>query len=133
MASMPPLVIIGDRGVHAGDRMIDHRRRDADDAAAALLRQHLPDDALREMQEPFEICRRPGDEVLDRVVDERLGEEDAGIVDQSVDRAEPRKRGFDDRLWPSPDRAMSPSTRAKRSDALISADWLTRREVATTL
>src|SRR5580698_8572297 len=29
--------------------------------------------------------------------------------------------------------AMSPSTQAKRWDALISADWLTLREVATTL
>jgi len=29
--------------------------------------------------------------------------------------------------------AMSPSTRTSRSDALTSVDWLTRREVATTL
>ena len=63
-----------------------------------LLRQHLPHDALREMQKPFEIRRREATVVLDRVVDEGLGEEDPGIVDQSVDRAEPRKRGFDDGL-----------------------------------
>jgi hypothetical protein len=46
----------------------------------------------------FEIRRREATVILDRVVDEGLGEEDPGIVDQSVDRAEPRKRGFDDGL-----------------------------------
>jgi hypothetical protein len=48
------------------------------------------------MQKPLEIRRREATVILDRVVDERLGEEDPGIVDQSVDRAEPRKRRFDD-------------------------------------
>jgi hypothetical protein len=50
------------------------------------------------MQKPFEIRRREATVILDRVVDERLGEEDPGIVDQSGDRAEPRKRGFNDGL-----------------------------------
>jgi hypothetical protein len=84
------------------------------------------------MQKPLEIRGRETTVVLDRVVDERLGEENPCVVDQSVDRAEPRKRGFETALAVSGS-AMSPSTRAKRSDALTSADWLTRREVATTL
>jgi hypothetical protein len=84
------------------------------------------------MQKPFEIRRREAMVVLDRVVDEGLGEEDPGIVDQSVDRAEPRKRGFDNGLGRLRVGDVA-STRARRSDALISADLLTRREVATTL
>jgi hypothetical protein len=96
------------------------------------LRQHLPHDALREMQKPFEIRGRETTVVLDRVVDEGLGEENPCVVDQSVDRAEPRKRGFDDGLGRLRLGDVA-STRAKRSDALTSADWLTRREVATTL
>ena len=50
------------------------------------------------MQKAFEIRRRETTVILDRVVDEGLREEDPGVVDQSVDRAEPRKRGFDNGL-----------------------------------
>ena len=59
---------------------------------------YLPHDALREMQEPFEICRRETAVVLDRVVYEGLGEKDPGIVDQGIDRAKPHQRGLDDGL-----------------------------------
>jgi hypothetical protein len=91
------------------------------------LRQHLPHDALREMQKPFEIRRCQAAVILDRVVDEGLGEEDPGIVDQN------RSSAISTTAFAVSGSAMSPSTRARRSDVLISADRLTRREVATTL
>jgi hypothetical protein len=54
-----PLVIIGTEAVkRRSDDRIDHRRRDTDDAAAGLLRQHLFPDQLGEMDEAFEILSR---------------------------------------------------------------------------
>ena len=84
------------------------------------------------MQKPFEIRRREATVILDGVVDEWLDEENPGVVGQSIDRAEPRKRGFDNGLGRLGvvDVAIDAG---QGSDALIAADWLTRREVATTL
>ena len=83
------------------------------------------------MQKPFEIRRREATVILDRVVDEGLGEENTGVVDQSVDRAEPCKRGLNDRVGclRIGDVAIDPSYAA----GCVDPDWLTRREVATTL
>jgi hypothetical protein len=46
------------------------------------------------MDEAFEICRGQPSEVLHRIVKERLGEEDAGVVYESIDRPEPTDCGF---------------------------------------
>jgi hypothetical protein len=84
------------------------------------------------MQKPFEIRRREATVILDGVVDEWLGEENPGVVDQSIDRAEPRKRGFDNGLGRLGvvDVAINAGQAVGCADR---RDWLTRREVATTL
>src|SRR5262249_55496984 len=66
------------------------------DATAGLLRQHLLDGELGDVQEALEVRRDERPEVLGRVVRERLGEEDAGVIDQCVNRLEPGERGLDD-------------------------------------
>jgi hypothetical protein len=51
---------------------------------------------LDEVQEAFDFRVDERLEVLGRVVRERLGEEDAGVVDQRVDRLEATQRRLDD-------------------------------------
>ena len=74
--------------------MIDQGRRDADDAAAGSLSQHLFDCPLRQMDEAVEVGRGKLSEVFNRVVDEWLGDEDPGVVDQCIDGAEVLDRRF---------------------------------------
>ena len=57
-----------------------------------LLRQHLPDGELGNVQEALEVRRDDRPEVLGRVVRKRLGDEDAGVIDQYVDRMEASQR-----------------------------------------
>ena len=80
----------------APDRVASQGRRDRDDAPAGLLRQHLLDGELGDVQEALEVRRDERLEVLGRVVRERLGEENAGVIDQCVDRLEARQRRLDD-------------------------------------
>ena len=72
---------------NTGYGMIDQRRRDAHDAAARFLCQHLPDRQLRQMDETVEVRRGQLSEVFDRVVEERLGDEDARVIDHRIDEA----------------------------------------------
>jgi hypothetical protein len=51
---------------------------------------------LCDVQEALEVGRHQRLEVVGRVFGERLGEEDAGIVDQDVDRPEARQGRLDD-------------------------------------
>ena len=53
-------------------------------------------DELGDVQEALDVRRDERLEVLGRVVRERLGEEDAGVIDQYVDRLEARQRRLDD-------------------------------------
>jgi len=69
--------------------------------------------------------------VLDRVVRERLGEEDAGVIDQYVDLK--RDRAVSTILAAVAGSPMWPSTRATWLEAATSVDWVTFRELATTL
>ena len=81
MASSPPFVIIGDRSIHSGYRMVDHCGRYADDASARFLRHHLFDRELGDVDEAFQVGGSESSEVLGRIVGERLGEEYARVVD----------------------------------------------------
>jgi hypothetical protein len=90
------LVIIGTAAVTPRTGVARQRRRDRDDAPAGLLCQHLLDGELGDVQETFEVRRGERLEVLGRVVREPLGEEDAGIIDQGVDRPEASQRRLDD-------------------------------------
>src|SRR5947209_3722919 len=72
------------------------RCRDRDNAAAGLLRQHLLNGKLRDVQEAVEVRGDERPEVLGCVVRERLGEEDARVIDQRINRVEARQRRLDD-------------------------------------
>jgi hypothetical protein len=91
------LVAECEHGRHTGDRMIDKASGDVDDVAGSPL-QHLGRDPLRDIEEAGEVGRDLCVEILGRVVGERLGDEDAGIVDQRVDPAEARVCLFDNAL-----------------------------------
>src|SRR5206468_1745171 len=69
----------------APDRVASKGRGDRDNAPAGLLRQHLLDGELGDVQEAFEIRRDERLEVLGRVVRERLGGADVGVIDAYVD------------------------------------------------
>jgi hypothetical protein len=79
----------------APDRIASKGRRDGDDAPAGLLRQHLLDGKLGDIEEALDVRRDERLEILGRVVRERLGEEDARVIDQRVNRMEARQRGLD--------------------------------------
>ena len=77
--------------------VFDQARRDVDDMAGSLG-EHLPNDALGDVEEPGEVHCRGRDVVIDRVVRKGLSDEDARIVDQGVDPAEPLDRLLHDPL-----------------------------------
>jgi hypothetical protein len=56
---------------------------------AGTLTDHLSDDALGDVKEPGQVYRRYRPVVVDGVVGERLADENAGVVDQAVNPAEP--------------------------------------------
>jgi hypothetical protein len=92
----------------------------------------LFDGELGDVQETLDVRRDQRLEVLGRVVREWLGEEDAGVIDQYVDRLEARQRRLND-LGGVAGSPMSPSTRATWLEAATSVDWVTFRELAMTL
>ena len=79
----------------APDRVPSQGRRDRDDAPAGLLRQHLLDRELGEVEESFEVGRDERPKVVGRVVGEPFRDEDARVVDERVDRPEPADSGLD--------------------------------------
>jgi len=95
-AALAGLTQLGVRRQRADeDRRVDEQhqrkhehRRDRDDAPAGLLRRHLLDGELGDVQEALDVRRDERLEVLGCAVRERLGEEDAGVIDQCVDRLE---------------------------------------------
>ena len=82
------------RGRNAGDGVLDQRRRDGCHTSTRALRQDLFDCELRDEDEPFQICRGETAKIVGSVVREGLGNEDAGIVDNMVDRSELSDRGL---------------------------------------
>ncbi len=87
---------LGQRGQHGRDArvgVVDQAGGDVDDVAAALG-EHVLDGELGDVEEAVEVHRGHGGVVVGGVVGERLGDEDACVVDQGVDPAEP----FDGRL-----------------------------------
>src|SRR3954469_16336726 len=67
--------------------MVDEAGRDVYDVTAPLL-EHGVQHALRYVEEPREVHADQRAELVVGVVGERLGDEDAGVVDQGVDAAE---------------------------------------------
>jgi len=89
IALIPPLVIIGNRRGERRERMIGDGRRDTHDAAVGLLRQHLLDDQLRDVDEAVQGCGRTKRESPQSNSPRNgFGKKYAGIVHQSIDRAE---------------------------------------------
>ena len=58
----------------------------------AALRDHLPNDALGQVEEPGQVHGGDEDIILKRVVREGLADEHPGVVDQAVDPSEPTER-----------------------------------------
>ena len=81
-------MIIGTAAVYAPRSGCGQRRRDIDDASAGLLRQHLLDRELGDVEEAFDVRRDERPEIVDCVIREGLREKDPGVVDQRVDRPE---------------------------------------------
>lgn len=93
----PPLGQGGDGRGHGRHRLFGQRRRDVDDVAGALP-QHLGGRLLRDVEEPEQVQRDEGHQIVLGVVDEGLGDEDSGVVDQGVDAAEALHRCTDHAL-----------------------------------
>src|SRR5215471_15536194 len=122
----------GHRRRDTPDRVAGQGRRDGNDTPPGLLRDHVLDGELGDVQEALEVRRDERPEVLGRVVRERLGEEDAGVIDQGVNRREPRE-GVSTIVAAAARSPMWPATNATWSDAVTAVDWVTVRDVATTL
>ena len=84
----------GKRSRFAGNWIIDQCCSDADNAAAGLLRLHLFHRQLRDVNEAREIGRDESAKVVRRVFRKRLHDEDAGVRDHGIDRAELLDREF---------------------------------------
>jgi len=72
------------RGIHSRYRMFGHRGRNADDASASFLREHLFNRELGDVDEAFQIDGGERFEVLDRIVGKGLGEEYTRVIDQRI-------------------------------------------------
>ena len=70
-----------DRRIHSGYRMFGHCSRNADDASASLLREHLLNSELGNVDEAFQVNGGESLKVLGRVVGKRLGEEYTRVID----------------------------------------------------
>ncbi len=77
--------------------MVDQAGRDLHDMPRTPL-CHLGNGAPGETEEPAEVDRNDGGEIVLGVVDERFGDEDACIVDERVDAAEAIESLRDDAL-----------------------------------
>jgi hypothetical protein len=66
----------------AADRVASKGHRDRDDASTGLLRQHLLNGELGNVEEAFEVGRDERPKVLGRVVGERFREENTRVVDE---------------------------------------------------
>ena len=86
-AFRPPLVSEASTDGTPRVGVIDQAGRDLDDVAAALL-LHLGDGELGDVEEARDVDADHGRIVFGGVLRERLGDEDAGVVDQRVDAAE---------------------------------------------
>src|ERR1700733_826790 len=82
------------RGVGPRYRVIHQRRGYVDDAAAGLLRQHLLDRELADMEKTLDIDRHQRPQIVEGVIGKALREVYAGIVDEGVDRSEFANGGF---------------------------------------
>jgi hypothetical protein len=77
----------GKRSVNARDRMLDHCGGHRSDAPTTLLRQHLLDGEVGDMDVALEVRSGQLFEILCGVLCEWLREEDARIIDDTIDRA----------------------------------------------
>lgn len=68
--------------------MGDQARRDLHNMAAATF-LHLGDGELRDVEKPGDVDAQHRSEILAGVAGERLGDEDAGVVDERVNPPEP--------------------------------------------
>ena len=116
----------------AGNWIVGQRRGDAHDAAAGLLCLHLLNRKLRDVNEACEIGRDERAKVVCGILRERLHHEDAGVRNDSVDRAELLDREFCNFL-----RGLKLTyvaiDKASRSEAESSFDFVAFRAVPTTL
>jgi len=108
------------------DGVIDQAGGDLHDVAAALL-LHFRNRQLGNAEESGEVDAERAGEIGLALLGERFGDEDAGVVDQRVDTAEPGQAVGDHPLG-GPGSAMSPATVRTSS----SFDGLIERAVATT-
>ena len=77
----------GERGFNSSDWMLDHGAGHARDTPTGVLGQHLLDGKLRDIDVAPQIrCRQPF-EVFQRVLRERLRQEDARVIDDTIYRA----------------------------------------------
>jgi len=79
---------------YAGNWIVGQRSSDAHDAASGLLRLHLFNRKLRDMNEAIEVSRDESAKVVCRVLRKRFHKEDAGVRDDGIDRAELFDREF---------------------------------------
>ena len=96
-ALRPPLVSEASTDGTPAIRMIDEARRDLHDMAASPF-LHLGDGELGDAEEAGDVDAEDRGEVRLGVPGERLGDEDAGVVDERVDAPEPR-HGFKDHAF----------------------------------
>ncbi len=84
----------GKRGGNASNGVVSERCSNGDDAAAGVLCQHLLNRKLRDVNEAFEIGRNESAKVVCRITGELLHQENTGIRDDGIDRAELLDREF---------------------------------------
>src|SRR5580704_896302 len=73
-----------DRSIYSGYRMLGHCSRNANDASAGFLRDHLSNRELGDVDEAFQVNGGESFEVLDRIVGKGLGEEYTRVIDQRI-------------------------------------------------
>src|ERR1700676_2377203 len=78
--------------------MIGDCGRDAHDTAVRLLRQHLLYDQLSDVDKAVQVGGGQCTKVLNRIVQKRLWKKYAGIIHQSIDRAESLNGGINNLL-----------------------------------
>ena len=81
IASMPPFVIIGTEAFTPAIGCSAIVSRNANDASASFLREHLFNRELGDVDEAFQVDGGESFEVLGRIVGKRLGEEYTRVID----------------------------------------------------
>ena len=107
--------------------MLNEGRGDVHDVAALVAGEHLCDGGAGHFEVASQVDCGDGVVVLVGVVGEWFTDEDAGVVDDCVDSAEPLDRSRDD-ARPAPGAPTSAETVAT-SGSWVSAIW---RALATT-